>query len=51
MIGVLGHGSALLGYTGPGTTWTNEIILLFFPGKAFSAGKDPGTEANTQGKK
>ena len=27
-IGVLGHNSALQGYTGPGTTWANGIILL-----------------------
>ena len=25
MNGVLGHDSALLGYTGPGTTWVNEM--------------------------
>ena len=28
MIGVLGHDSALQGYTGPGTTWANEIGVL-----------------------
>ena len=25
MNGVLGHDSALYGYTGPGTTWANEM--------------------------
>ena len=28
MIGVLDHDSALQGYTGPGTTWKNEMNLL-----------------------
>ena len=28
MIGVLGHDSALLGYTGPETTWANEMIFV-----------------------
>ena len=28
MIGVLGHDSALSGYTGPGATWTNEIKFV-----------------------
>ena len=28
MIGVLGHDSALEGYTGPGPTWANEINLM-----------------------
>ena len=29
MIGVLGHDSALQGYTGPGTTWANEMNGAF----------------------
>ena len=28
MIGVLGHDSALYGYTGPETTWTNEMNFV-----------------------
>ena len=28
MIGVLGHDSALLSYTGPETTWANEMNIL-----------------------
>ena len=28
MIGVLGHDSALVGYTGSGTTWANEMYLV-----------------------
>ena len=28
MIGVLGHGAALSGYTGPGTIWTNEMYFV-----------------------
>ena len=28
MIGVLGHDSALSGYTGPGTTWVNGINFV-----------------------
>ena len=26
--GVLGHDSALQGYTGPGTTWVNEVNFV-----------------------
>ena len=29
MIGVSGRNSALEGYTGPGTTWTNEMNLVW----------------------
>ena len=29
MNGGLGHDSALQDYTGPGTTWANEMILLW----------------------
>ena len=34
MIGVLGHDSALKGYTGPGTTWANEMnfVMNLAPG-------------------
>ena len=28
MSGVLSHGSALKGYTGPGTTWANKMKLV-----------------------
>ena len=28
MIGVLGHDSALKGYTGPGKTWANEMKFV-----------------------
>ena len=28
MIGVLGHDSVLQGYTGPGTTWLNDICMV-----------------------
>ena len=28
MNGVLGHDSALKGYTGPGTTWANEMNFM-----------------------
>ena len=30
MNGVLGHGSVLYGYTGPGTTWANEMKSMVF---------------------
>ena len=34
MVGVLGHNSALKGYTGPGTTWADEMnfVLNHAPG-------------------
>ena len=34
MIGVLGHDSALQGYTGPDTTWANDInsVMNHAPG-------------------
>ena len=32
--GVLGHNSTLLDYTGPGTTWANEMnfVMIHAPG-------------------
>ena len=39
MIGVLGHDSALQGYTGPGTTWANEMnfVMNLTPGAGSNA--------------
>ena len=39
MIGVLGHDSALQGYTRPGTSWTNEMnfVINHAPGAGFSS--------------
>ena len=38
MIDVLGHDFALEGYTGPGTTWSNEMnfVMTHDPGAGFN---------------
>ena len=39
MTGILGHDSAILGYTGPGTTWANDmnIVMNHDPGIGFKS--------------
>ena len=50
MISVLGHDSALLGYTGVGTTWANETKLNVILGhdfvKLYCAGDNLAIETN-----